>query len=181
MDLPVSFCPGAALLMRTSQAVLFSSWLFSYSPFCVKCSLRCYLSTLPVLLGVLIRLRSLRYLLDTVPCFPGSSRDVPALSGSILSYPLASRNPFLYFTLTHKAVVAGIRGKAPSCTAICSFKQHLRGNTGTGQNNRTVHYRADAQGTQGLCDTAADTVSAMRADMPISGTWDQRIDDNKRL
>ena len=46
--------------------------------------------------------------------------------------------------------------------------------------NRAVNYRADAQGTQVLYDTVADTVCAMRADMPISADWGQRIDDDNK-
>ncbi len=46
--------------------------------------------------------------------------------------------------------------------------------------NRAVDYRADKQGTQVLYDTVSDTACAMRAAMPLSDTWGQKIEnDNK--
>lgn len=44
--------------------------------------------------------------------------------------------------------------------------------------NRAVNYRADSRGTQVLYETVADTVYAMRADIPISDTWSRRIDED---
>lgn len=44
--------------------------------------------------------------------------------------------------------------------------------------NRAVNYRADSRGTQVLYETVADTVCAMRADIPISDTWSRRIDED---
>jgi uncharacterized protein YegL len=41
--------------------------------------------------------------------------------------------------------------------------------------DRAVNYRADAQGTQVIYDTVADTVCQMRASAPISADWSARI------
>jgi hypothetical protein len=38
-----------------------------------------------------------------------------------------------------------------------------------------VNYRADAQGTQVIYDTVADTVCQMRASAPIQADWSARI------
>ena len=48
--------------------------------------------------------------------------------------------------------------------------------------NRAVNYRADKQGTRVLYDTVSETVCAMRANMPISDNWGERIekDNNSR-
>jgi uncharacterized protein YegL len=41
--------------------------------------------------------------------------------------------------------------------------------------DRAVNYRADAQGTQVIYDTVADTVCQMRASAPIQADWSARI------
>jgi uncharacterized protein YegL len=41
--------------------------------------------------------------------------------------------------------------------------------------DRAVNYRADAQGTQVIYDTVADTVCQMRASAPISAEWSAKI------
>jgi uncharacterized protein YegL len=41
--------------------------------------------------------------------------------------------------------------------------------------DRAVNYRADAQGTQVIYDTVADTVCQMRASAPISADWSAKI------
>lgn len=46
--------------------------------------------------------------------------------------------------------------------------------------NRAVNYRADKQGTQVLYDTVAETVCAMRSDMPISDAWGKKIDEDAK-
>lgn len=46
--------------------------------------------------------------------------------------------------------------------------------------NRAVNYRADKQGTHILYDTVAETVSAMRLDMPISAAWGQKIEEDNK-
>jgi hypothetical protein len=41
--------------------------------------------------------------------------------------------------------------------------------------DRAVNYRADAQGTQVIYDTVADTVCQMRASAPIHADWSAKI------
>jgi hypothetical protein len=41
--------------------------------------------------------------------------------------------------------------------------------------DRAVNYRADAQGTQVIYDTVADTVCQMRASAPIQVDWSAKI------
>ena len=48
------------------------------------------------------------------------------------------------------------------------------------ERNRAVNYRADKQGTHVLYDTVAETVCAMRSNMPISDAWGQRIEEDNK-
>lgn len=44
--------------------------------------------------------------------------------------------------------------------------------------NRAVNYNADSEGTQVLYKTLATPISAMRANMPISDDWSQKIEED---
>lgn len=44
--------------------------------------------------------------------------------------------------------------------------------------NRAVNYNADSEGTQVLYKTLAAPISAMRANMPISDDWSQKIEED---
>ncbi len=46
--------------------------------------------------------------------------------------------------------------------------------------DRAANYRADAQGTQVLYDTVAQTVCALRANMPLSADWGAKIEEDNR-
>ncbi|MGN0529116.1 MAG: hypothetical protein ACI4IE_08275 [Eubacterium sp.] len=46
------------------------------------------------------------------------------------------------------------------------------------ESDRAVNYNADSQGTGVVYDTLANTVSCMRASMPISADWSDRINED---